>query len=246
MAKNLSGDQPSSRIRRTPIATAARSAGEMSAMRSWRRSLAMARVWSVTATTSRPAQLTGTSRGGAGCGEVESGTTTTVRRRSLTMLVERIRHGRVLLVSEPDVGSSRTHQTSPRRGIVPLLRYIAGYGVEFPLDRENILILIWEVTRTSQLLVLHLQFCLERLCHITGPVPRGNALEQLRRQGLWKGKGHLSGRHNAIRNQSAQCHLLWQCRTVCISCGVGQFGPHPPFGRLFGAMRESSYPGIAG
>src|ERR1035437_4707077 len=38
MAKNLSGDQPSSRIRRTPIATAARSAGEMAAMRSWRRS----------------------------------------------------------------------------------------------------------------------------------------------------------------------------------------------------------------
>jgi len=184
--------------------------------------------------TTRPAQLTGTSRGGPGCGEVESGTTTTVRRRSLTMLVERIRHGRVLLISEPNVGSSRTHHTSPRRGIVPGLRYIAGYGVEFPLDQENILILIWQVTRTSQLLILHLQFCHERLCHITGPVPRGNALEQLRRQGLWKGKGHLSGRHNAIRNQSAQCHLLWQCRTVCISCGVGNFARSRLSGGSFG------------
>src|ERR1035437_1821932 len=149
MAKNLSGDQPSSRIRRTPIATAARSAGEMSAMRSRRRSFATARIWSVTATTSRSAQLTGTSRGGVGCAEVESGTTTTVRRRSLTMLVERIRHGRVLLISGPTLGSSRTDQTSPRRGIVPGFCDIAGYGVEFSLDQENILILICQVTPTS-------------------------------------------------------------------------------------------------
>src|ERR1019366_2166827 len=117
-------DQPSSRIRRTPIATAARSAGEMSAMRSWRRSLATARIWSVTATTSRPAQFTGTSRGGAGCGEVESGTTTIVRRRSLTMLVERIRHGRVLLISEPTMGSSRNPPDFTAPGHCPrVLRY---------------------------------------------------------------------------------------------------------------------------
>ena len=62
--------QPSSRIRRTPVATAARSVDETSAMRSRRRSFATARIWSVTATTSRSAQLTGTSRGGVGCAEV--------------------------------------------------------------------------------------------------------------------------------------------------------------------------------
>src|ERR1019366_4000485 len=50
-----------------------------------------------------------------------------------------------------------THQTSPRRGIVPGFCDIAGYGVEFPFDQENILILICQVTRTSQLLVLRLQ-----------------------------------------------------------------------------------------
>src|SRR5215218_3412837 len=47
--------------------------------------------------------------------------TTTVRRSLLKTLPETITQGRVLGISDPKVGSRRTHQTSPRRGstIVP-------------------------------------------------------------------------------------------------------------------------------
>src|ERR1039457_710251 len=84
-----------------------------------------------------------------------------------------------------------THQTSPRRGIVPGFCDIAGSGVEFPLDQENILILICQVTRTRQLLVLRLQSCHERLYNVTGPGPAGG-------HSLSNATAKVTGRENAI------------------------------------------------
>jgi len=78
--------------------------------------------------------------GGLGLGEVERGITTTARRRSLTMFVERTRHGLVLAISEPNVGSSRTHQISPRLGIVPGLGDVRGNQVEVFLYLQNIFV----------------------------------------------------------------------------------------------------------
>lgn len=84
--------------------------------------------------------------GGLDCGELESGTTTTVRLRSLIKSLESTRHGRVLLISEPSVGLSRTHQTSPRRGVIPWLGDIGRNGIEFPLDQQNVRILVGDIT----------------------------------------------------------------------------------------------------
>jgi hypothetical protein len=47
--------------------------------------------------------------------------TTTVLRRSLAILLETMIQGLVFAISDPNVGSSRTHQISPRRGNVPRL-----------------------------------------------------------------------------------------------------------------------------
>src|SRR5262245_64776525 len=105
----------------------------------------------MTATARRPAQSTGTSTGGLACGELESGTTTTVRRRSLRILLVSTTQGRVLRISEPNVGSSRTHQISPRRGIIPRLPDIVGQQVKLLLKRCQIWILIGNLTGNDQL-----------------------------------------------------------------------------------------------
>ena len=112
---------------------------EISPRRVSKRSLAIARIWSVTATTVRPAHCTGIKRGGLAAGDVDKGTTTTVRRRSFTTLVDKIRHGRVLAISEPNVGSCCTHQTSPRRGIGPRFGYVGGDSVELLFDGMSVL-----------------------------------------------------------------------------------------------------------
>jgi hypothetical protein len=127
---------PNSSMRRTPASTAAKSADEASPNRSTRRSFETARIWSVTATTFRPAQVTGISNGGLGCGEDDKGTTTTVRRRSFKIFVDRIRHGRVLAISDPVAGSSLIHQNSPLWGIAPWFSDISADHLELALNRK--------------------------------------------------------------------------------------------------------------
>jgi hypothetical protein len=90
----------------------------------------------VTATTLRPAYSTGISSGGAGRGEDDRGTMTTVRRRSFRMFADRIRHGRVLPISDPVGGSSLIHQNSPLRGTDPGLRDVTADDVELALNRQ--------------------------------------------------------------------------------------------------------------
>ena len=141
-----------SRIWRKASSTAWRCAGETAPRRCRNRSLETARIWSGTATAGRPAHLDWNQEGGLGCGEVESGTTTTVLRCWLRTFVVSTRQGRVFLIFDPRTGSSWTHQTSPRlgpcmgppsglrRGVGPRLGDLAGDGVEIlfqwhgPLD----------------------------------------------------------------------------------------------------------------
>src|SRR4051812_14097027 len=101
---------------RTPCSSAFRSVPDNAPIRRWSLCFATARTWSVTATTSRPSHWTLISNGGPASGELDSGITTTVRRNRLKTLPERMTHGRVFAISEPNVGSSRTHHTSPRCG----------------------------------------------------------------------------------------------------------------------------------
>lgn len=100
---------------RRACSTACKSSDDSSPRRRSSLCLVIARIWSVTATTSRSLHRTRTSNGAPGRGEVESGITTTVRRSLLKTSRERIRQGRVLAISEPSVESRRTHQISPRR-----------------------------------------------------------------------------------------------------------------------------------
>src|SRR5580704_18079270 len=53
--------------------------------------------------------------GGRGCGPVESGTTTTVRRARLRALAVTTIAGLVFRIALPRAGSKLTHQISPRR-----------------------------------------------------------------------------------------------------------------------------------
>ena len=104
-----------SRTSRTPSSTAPRSSGDNSPKRRSSRS------WSVTATTLCPSQQTRTNKGKLGCGEVERGTTTTLRRNLLKILSDRMMQDRIFAISEPRVGSRRTHQIAPRRSSTTVL-----------------------------------------------------------------------------------------------------------------------------
>jgi len=81
------------------------------------RSFATARIWSLTATAGRPSQVIRIRIGGLAFGELDNGTTITVLRLSFSTLTETTTQGRVLRISEPSVGSSASHQISPRSGI---------------------------------------------------------------------------------------------------------------------------------
>ena len=86
-----------------------------------RRSLATARIWSLTATAGCPSQEIGIRIGGLAFGELDGGITITVLRLSFSTLAEITTQGRVLRISEPSVGSSATHQTSPRSRITSMV-----------------------------------------------------------------------------------------------------------------------------
>jgi len=67
--------------------------------------------------------------GGRGCGPVESGTTTTVRRTRLRAFAVTTMAGRVLRISLPRAGSKLTHQISPRRtGVASGAEALIGSG----------------------------------------------------------------------------------------------------------------------
>ena len=66
-----------------------------------RRRLSTARTWSQTATEFGPAEGVETMMGGRGCGPVESGTTTTVRRTRLRAFAVTTMAGRVFRISLP-------------------------------------------------------------------------------------------------------------------------------------------------
>jgi len=70
----------------------------------------------MTATAACPWQVTGTVMGGCARAAVDSGTTITVCRKRFRVLVVSTRHGRVLRISAPCVGSRLTHQISPAVG----------------------------------------------------------------------------------------------------------------------------------
>src|SRR3990172_2955806 len=126
----------------------------------------------------RPPHSRGTRRGGAACREVESGTTTTVRRRSLTILVVSTRQGRVFLISEPTVGSRRTHQTSPRLGprpgSAPRLDDFPGEGVEFIFNGPYLWIVVCDFAGPPKLALPLGQFLGKGLRQIAGPLASRN------------------------------------------------------------------------
>ena len=133
--------QPSSRISRSPCSTASRCS------RKTYPCIDPAALWkrhefdrSPQRRLGPPSQ-TGMRRGGLAWGELVSGTTITVLRRSLMISLERIKQGFVLAISDPNVGSSRTNQTSPRRGnrpwLLDLIRLVR-HCVQILLDAEDI------------------------------------------------------------------------------------------------------------
>ncbi len=78
-----------------PSSIAASSARSRTPILSCSRPFATARAWSSTATAALPTKRTAINNGGLACGELEQGTTTTVRRRSLSTSVVTTTQGRV-------------------------------------------------------------------------------------------------------------------------------------------------------
>src|SRR5271163_716455 len=86
----------------------------------------------------RPEHVTLTITGGAACDALLSGTITTVRRCWCTVLLLITTHGRVLLISDPAVGSRFAHQMSPRRGIFPWFWHCIDKKVEILFDSSHV------------------------------------------------------------------------------------------------------------
>src|SRR5208282_4754127 len=97
-----------------------------------------------------PEHVTPTVMGGAVRGELLSGTITTVRRWSFNTLLLITTQGRVLLISDPTVGSRFAHQISPRRGIFPGFRHCIGKSVEILLDFSHFGILVCDFTGVNE------------------------------------------------------------------------------------------------
>src|SRR3989338_8983840 len=160
--------------------------------------------------TARPAQSMGTRRGGLACREVESGMTTTVRRRWLTMLVVSTRQGRVFLSSEPTVGSRRTHQTSPsmgprwrprsgpRRGPGPRLRDFTREGVEFIFNGPHLGIVVGDFAGPDKLAVPFGQLLGKGLRQVARALAGRNPPCEPGCQFLRQCERHLPRRHSAI------------------------------------------------
>ncbi len=95
--------------------------------------------------------------------------TTTVRRRALTVSFDTMTHGLVFWVSDPLVGSSRAHQTSPRRGSAtsrPRLDAGVRERVEFAFDSSNVRIRIGRGARLEETTIPGSKFFGERFCDV--------------------------------------------------------------------------------
>src|SRR5271170_3066262 len=152
----------------------------------------------MTATAGRPEQVTFTSTGGAARGDELSGTITTVRRRSLSTLLPITRHGRVLLISDPTVGSRLAHQISPRRGIFPRFRHSIGKSVEFQLDFSHLGILICHFAGANQPPIAFGELVGQRIGDIARTVPSRDSPGKAGSQSLRQRKCHLTASHTAI------------------------------------------------
>jgi hypothetical protein len=152
-----------SRIARSPSSTALNCCALIISILRRNRSFVTARIWSTTATAARPSQVIGTKSGGPLAGELESGITTTVRRWWFAIFVVSTRQGRVLRISAPSVGSSLTHQTSPRRGCAPRFGGFLGDGVELFFNGSNLRIVVCDSARFHQRLVPRRELFVERV-----------------------------------------------------------------------------------
>ena len=127
------------------------------------RLLSAAQSWSHTATDVFPAEGRGTTIGGRGFADVDSGTTTTVPLALFKALTVRITAGRHFWISMPSDGSKLTHQTSPRRTLsslgifstanavsnqpfTPFTHFRVQRGVPFDLQRKAIqrIVVFWQ------------------------------------------------------------------------------------------------------
>ena len=127
----------------------------------------------------RPAHRTATRSGGRTRGELDSGITTTVLRRSFTTVADMMTHGLVLAISEPNVGSKRTHQTSPRRSIVPWLGDNVSQCVPLAFDCEDFRVGIRNIARADQTFIAILKLLDNGLGNILRAISRGNPAKQL-------------------------------------------------------------------
>ena len=210
-----------SRIARSPSSTALSWCALMLSILRRNRSFVTARIWSTTATAARPSQVSDTKSGGLPAGELERGITTTVRRCWFTIFVVSTRQGRVLRISAPSVGSSLTHQTSPRRGSSPRFGGFFGDGVELFFNGSNLRIVVCDSARLHQMPVAGGEFFVERASQILGTFSCGNPAHKLLGQIFRQREGHLSGGHIPILPYNP---------------------PALPGGRDRGAQREPSFP----
>ncbi len=96
--------------------------------------------------------------------------TTTVRRRALTVSFDTMTHGLVFRISDPRVGSSWTHQTSPRRGSAtsrPRLDLGVRQRVEFVFDFAYLRIRIGRVARFDEATIPGGESFGKRFCDVT-------------------------------------------------------------------------------
>jgi len=136
--------------------------------------------------------------GGCGVGELESGTTTTLRRSSLTVSRLSTTHGRVLAISEPSTGSKATHQTSPRRGIDPGLFDFILHAVPFSFENSCFPVLIRCYASSSERCFFFSQALLQGTRQEARTFAGGDPFHQRASELLRQGESHLSGGHTTI------------------------------------------------
>src|SRR5258708_5899297 len=141
--------------------------------------------------------------GACGVGELDSGTTTTVRRSSLTVSRLSTTQGRVLAISEPGTGSRATHQTSPRRGmgvlaVTPGLFDFILYPVPFFSEGGGRPVPIRRHASPREIRLLVPQALLQGLDKETGTLSSRHTFHQRAAERFRHGEGHLSASHTPL------------------------------------------------
>jgi hypothetical protein len=114
------------------------------------------------------------------------------------MFVVSTRQGRVLRISAPSVGSSLTHQTSPRRGTGPRFAGFVGDCVELFFNSSDLRIVVRYLATLQQKQVARGKLLAECVGQILGTFSGRNSAHKLQGQVFWQREGHLAGRHSAI------------------------------------------------